>query len=55
MQEVYLSHTIIGEYGIFTNGILVMSLTREQYDKFKSNKKAFSEYCTQLGFKPVYK
>ena len=52
MQKVYLSKTQSGIYGLFTSGVLVMSLGKSLHDTLLSNRIEFKELCEGLNFDP---
>lgn len=49
-QRVYLSKTVSGKTGLFTNGYMAVPVDPDEYERFFSDYEACAKYAEQLGF-----
>jgi hypothetical protein len=53
LQQVYLSRTRMNQPGLFTNGVLALSLSEAEFEKFSSDAEALKIFCARMRFEPV--
>lgn len=53
MQVVNLGITQTGVCGVFSGGMLVVTLHQQQYQEYKANPAAFASWCKFNRFKPA--
>ena len=53
MQKVYLSRTIENQPGLFTNGFLVISLNKNEFQTLQNNFKYLKKFCKKMKFEAI--